>query len=114
MREHQHLDPCGLRNPPGVLGRGVVGHDALLQGRGIGDAGDQAIEPRQIEHFVDEDIGALSKSNQIVARRGVPRNDDRAVRRIEAIPERRYDRRMMHERRRHLDVLILHHRPAFA
>ena len=80
----------------------------------IGDAGDQAIDARHVQRVVDEDVGALGELDEVVGRRGVPRDDDRAVRGVETIAERRHDRRVVYERGGDLDVLVLHDRAALA
>ena len=63
---------------------------------------------------MDEDVGALGELDEVVGGRRVARDDDRPVARVEAIAEGRHDRRMIDERGRDLQVLVLQDQAALA
>jgi len=82
---------------------GDVHHRAVERHR-VGDAGDQAINARHVERIVDQDVGALGELDEIVGRRGVAGDYDRAVDRVEPISERWHDGWVVHDCGRHLHV----------
>ena len=47
VREHESLDASRLCNTARILRGRMVGDDALLEGRRVGDAGDETIDTRQ-------------------------------------------------------------------
>ena len=55
-------------------------------------------------------VGAFGHFRDRFERRGVAGKCDRTVLKIEAIGERRLNRRMLDEDRGYLDVVVLHHR----
>src|SRR5438270_9754324 len=70
----------------------VVWCDMMLcfSAAALGTRAAETIEAGRIKRVVDKDVGALRESDQIVAGRGVSRNDDRPVGRVEAVTERRH------------------------
>ena len=57
---------------------------------------------------MDQHVGAARKAHQILRRRGVPRDNDRAVVGIKSLAECRHNRRMIDEGCRHFHAVIRH------
>src|SRR5882757_4537277 len=83
-------------------------HDALLESRCVRDAGYETVDTWHVERFVDENIGTFGEPHEIVRRRSISGDDDRAVGCVETIGERWHDRRMPDQGRRHRYILVLH------
>jgi hypothetical protein len=88
-------------------------HDALLESRRVRDAGYETVDTWHVERLVDENIGTFGKPYEIVRRRSISRDDDRAVGCVETIAERWHDRRMPDQCSRYGYILVLHDLPPF-
>ena len=77
-------------------------------------SGDQAVDRWRIHHRVDQDVCAAGELYEVLRRRGVAGDDDRAVARVEPVGERRSHRRMIDERGGDRDVPVRRHRAALA
>ena len=75
----------------------------------LGTFATMPIHRRHPQRLVHQHVGALRQRDQVFRHRGVTGNHDRAIGRIEAVRECVLDRRMVDDRRGHLDVVVLQH-----
>lgn len=115
MREYQRLDADLLGNAAnGVDARMLVGdmrHQCIERNRLLApNLGPQTgLHRRNIHGLVHQHVSALGQLRHDLERRDVTRKRNRAIMEIEAVPQRRFHRRVIDDDRRDLDILILHH-----
>ena len=74
---------------------------------GVGQAGQPLEEAVDVDDLVDEDVGTVGQTDDVVARPGVAGEGDRTVRCVEAEPEGGEHRSVLHERRAHADPAVV-------
>ena len=85
--------------------------DAGLERGGIRHSRHEPIEGGKVHDRVDQHVRPASKRYEIPRRRRIARNNNRAIRRVEAIGESRHDWRVLDERSSHSHLLVVHHCP---
>ena len=109
--KHQGLDVGARCDHAELFAGGMCREQVLSQSRRIRLRCNQFFDGRKMEHLVDQHICAISELDEIFRGSRVPRNHDRAVGAVEPVSKSRNDRRMVDERARHLDPIVLHHEP---
>ena len=95
------------RDRADLLGRRVRAREVVPDCSPFGSAHDALGETVDVEDLVHEQVGVACEPSDVRALTGVAREDDRAVRRVEAVAERREHRRVLHEDRAHLHTVLV-------
>jgi phage-related protein/predicted XRE-type DNA-binding protein len=74
----------------------------------LGRPGHLAIEALGIERLMNQNVSTLRELHDSIGKARIPGDDDRAIRGVETISQRRDDRRVMDDGRGHPHVLVLH------